>query len=101
MLYGAVTYSQDTYSSQGFDPNAKINLVGVSATAVAGNPVPTIIVPVQLTNVVGTGQIGNTIIADNVVLNLEGFSASGELSTPLVWGLITDDQDPQWEDIDS
>jgi hypothetical protein len=83
--------SSETYTGWGSGPWSRngwgtpqvlVSVDGVGATAELGSA----------TAVIGTTNLGSV----DVPLKVSGFSATGQIGTVLVWGLINTDQTPNW-----
>lgn len=56
-------------------------------------------VVVPVTRVTGTTQLGTVTTSADAIVSPDGVEATGAVGTPLVWGDVDDNQDPEWEDI--
>jgi hypothetical protein len=51
----------------------------------------------RVNGIQATGSVGNVIVQINKAVTVTGVSATGRVQTALVWGIINDAQDPNWQ----
>lgn len=53
----------------------------------------------RVTGVEATASVGTVLVSIPKIVSVTGVSATGSVQTPLVWGIINDNQTPNWAEI--
>ena len=78
---------------------ANDNVSGVSASGAIGSAAATVSHIVPVTGVSASGSIGTVRVSGSSQAIVIGVQAVGFISTPLVWGIINENQMPSWQGI--
>ena len=78
-----------------------VNVTGVQGTTQLGTAQVVGTAVVNVTGVLGTVVLGTVTPTADAIVNVTGVQATAILSTVLVWGDIDDNQNPNWTDINT
>jgi len=97
-MFGLTSFAGAPFADLGI---GAINLTGVSATGEIGTVTLSFPREVDVTSVVALATVGeaSVVIRYGVQVYPTGVNATGAIQTVLVWGLIDENQNPNWVQI--
>lgn len=78
---------------------ANVTVTGVSTTCSLGAVIISAGAGVEVTGVAASGQVGDASISGGSKVVPIGVQAVGRVATPLVWGIINDNQNANWQPV--
>ena len=86
-MFGFTSFAAAPFADLGVNPNASVEVTGVSATGSIGTSTVTLLTLVTLTGVDATGSTGTPTITGTAPVTLTGVDATGSIGTPTVTGI--------------